>query len=568
MLIVSCTSPHKLDSIRVVPRFKHHFLAVLCVCTIAGVTLAHAAAPAFSFTVNLSEAVTVDTAGGTPRIAMNIGGLTRYALYAGGSGTANLTFTYTATPGDLDLDGVAITPASIDLNSGTIKDLAGNDAELTFTAPDTSNLRVDYPGISATFTSGTEGRYTLAGTAYSGTGAFNSFLSAASATFTRNSVGTYYDSAGTLQTATNNTPRFDHDPVTHAAKGLLIEEARTNYIRNSTMAGASAGAPGTSPTYWSIPTASSGLTREITGVGTEDGLPYIDLRMHGTTNGSQTQWTLNSAINSVAGEVWTLGMYARLVSGSYGTMSAGFRAVINENGSSGYLAEGAGTAVTLDSQRRYLAVTRTVANASTIAVQPYLKFTPATGQTLDFTIRLYAPQIEKAAFATSFIPTSGTTVSRAADVFSISTGSWHDAAKGVLMAEYDVNAVNSANYPGVAVLHDGTNSNAITLYINGSSLVPRGQIKQASTISFDDTAGGGALTLGARAKSALLYQANNGRYSNAGSTSAQDTSVSVPTVTTLQLGGGSNVTPLNGHVAQMKYYPNALPASQLQLLTQ
>lgn len=52
-------------------------------------------------------------------------------------------------------------------------------------------------------------------------------------TFTRASGGTVFDSIGTLLTPGNNVPRFDYDPVTHAAKGLLIEEARTNLLVRS-----------------------------------------------------------------------------------------------------------------------------------------------------------------------------------------------------------------------------------------------------------------------------------------------------------------------------------------------
>jgi hypothetical protein len=51
--------------------------------------------------------------------------------------------------------------------------------------------------------------------------------------FARASTGTYFDSAGVLQTAAINTPRFDYDPSTLAAQGLLIEEARTNLVLNS-----------------------------------------------------------------------------------------------------------------------------------------------------------------------------------------------------------------------------------------------------------------------------------------------------------------------------------------------
>src|SRR4029077_15880586 len=56
-------------------------------------------------------------------------------------------------------------------------------------------------------------------------------------TFTRASVGTYFDVAGTMQTATANTPRFDYDPVTHALRGLLIETQRINILLNSATLG-------------------------------------------------------------------------------------------------------------------------------------------------------------------------------------------------------------------------------------------------------------------------------------------------------------------------------------------
>ena len=52
-------------------------------------------------------------------------------------------------------------------------------------------------------------------------------------TFTRASTATYVDSAGVLQTAAINAPRFDYNPTTLAALGFLVEEARTNLLLNS-----------------------------------------------------------------------------------------------------------------------------------------------------------------------------------------------------------------------------------------------------------------------------------------------------------------------------------------------
>src|SRR3569623_848164 len=52
------------------------------------------------FTVNTDEHVTVDTSGGTPRLALTVGGATVYAAYASGSGSSALVFTYTVQNGD------------------------------------------------------------------------------------------------------------------------------------------------------------------------------------------------------------------------------------------------------------------------------------------------------------------------------------------------------------------------------------------------------------------------------------------------------------------------------------
>ena len=47
---------------------------------------------------------------------------------------------------------------------------------------------------------------------------------------TRGSTGTFVGSNGLIQSAGNNVARFDHDPVTLASRGLLIEEGRTNLV--------------------------------------------------------------------------------------------------------------------------------------------------------------------------------------------------------------------------------------------------------------------------------------------------------------------------------------------------
>ncbi|MDR7224720.1 hypothetical protein J2X13_005156, partial [Aminobacter aminovorans] len=76
-----------------------------------------------TLTISFSEAVFVT--GGTPTLALNSGGT---ATYLSGSGTSTLTFTYTVASGQNASD-LAIT--ALNLNSATIRDVAGNNADLS-----------------------------------------------------------------------------------------------------------------------------------------------------------------------------------------------------------------------------------------------------------------------------------------------------------------------------------------------------------------------------------------------------------------------------------------------------
>ena len=52
-------------------------------------------------------------------------------------------------------------------------------------------------------------------------------------TFTRAGTATYIDATGAMQVAAADQPRLNHDPVTLAPLGILIEGARTNLFLQS-----------------------------------------------------------------------------------------------------------------------------------------------------------------------------------------------------------------------------------------------------------------------------------------------------------------------------------------------
>ena len=67
-----------------------------------------------TFTLTMSEAVTVNTTGGTPTLTLNDGST---ATYSGGSGTTALTFSYTVGAGQ---NIAALAATAVNLNGGTI----------------------------------------------------------------------------------------------------------------------------------------------------------------------------------------------------------------------------------------------------------------------------------------------------------------------------------------------------------------------------------------------------------------------------------------------------------------
>src|SRR5216684_1510113 len=83
------------------------------------------AGKAMTLTVNFSAPVTVNTAGGSPTLALNDSGT---AAYVGGSGTSALTFGYTVAAGQNTPDLVV---SSFNLNGATIQDAATNNADLS-----------------------------------------------------------------------------------------------------------------------------------------------------------------------------------------------------------------------------------------------------------------------------------------------------------------------------------------------------------------------------------------------------------------------------------------------------
>jgi hypothetical protein len=380
-------------------------------------------------------------------------------------------------------------------------------------------------------------------------------------------VGEYIPTTSTI----NSAPRFDHNPTTGESLGLLVEEQRTNSIRNNTMVGAVAGTPGTPPTNWTLGIASS-MALNIIGTGTENGVSYIDVQYTGTASGttsSSVAFETNTGIAGATGQTWTASAYIKVVGGSTTGISLirlGWEersgSFVTAKNSSGLTLATSGNLITTRQ-----AHTATNDGGATIAyVKPYVILTPNNGAAIDITLRIGLPQLEQGAFATSVIPTTTAAVTRSADVASI-TGSafssWYRQDEGTVFTEYrDPGVAGNNRYP--CITSDGTINNRIGFFVSSTTTINNRHVA-GSTFSNP-----GALNtvLNIRNRHAIAAAVGSCNAASNGTLATASAPAAMPVVNQLNIGSLSGTEFLNAPIVRICFWPTRLPNPTLQAVTQ
>lgn len=368
-------------------------------------------------------------------------------------------------------------------------------------------------------------------------------------------------------------------PRQSPANGMLLEEARTNNVRNSAGNGSVLGVVGTGgslPTNWLINSA-AGLSTEIVGTGVANGFSYVRVRVYGTASATSYRlgFELNSATVAAQGQIWTGSFYAKLHAGSLSNITA-VQARVRENEVS--TAElGSTTAdmsINADGFTRGIA-TRTLNNASTARVSLEVRLVVVSGQAIDITLDLAAAQLEQGAFATSYIPTSGVAATRAADSATcalptlISENSGEGSVLAVARLGYGVNAAATPS-PVVAQLEaagGGANSHAVG--IAASSGLGCGQTITSGTAQSDLT--GASWPALSTQSMAYGWRTNDMALCQSGGAVATDTlsAAGMPTSLSLLRLGSSSASEgyFNGWLQVVRVWPRRLSNDQLKALT-
>jgi hypothetical protein len=368
-------------------------------------------------------------------------------------------------------------------------------------------------------------------------------------------------------TAAYYGPRFDYDPVTLAAKGLLIEQQRTNLQTYSEQF---------DNAIWSAGT----LTIATNTTVSPDGTSSADTGTRPTTGATENmrRATTAQAVNTAV----TLTVYvkantagARLYLRNLAVDNTTTTGVVQFNPADGtisttygsaYVGKATMTAAGNGWYRCSITGTTPAVIATNFIDIGVTDGTSAVGGVAGNSIFIWGAQLEAGAFATSYIPTVASQVTRSADIASM-TGtnfsSWYNQTEGTFVTSAD-----TAGAPTVAgftfIASDGTQNERVQTVFEPSAItstVIDGNVTQANfTASY---------TINQPAKAAIAYKVNDFAASFNGSAATTDTSGTLPTVNRMTLGSswdGLNFY-LNGHIRQIAYYNTRLPDATLQELT-
>lgn len=389
-------------------------------------------------------------------------------------------------------------------------------------------------------------------------------------------TATRVNSSGFIEAVNANLPRFDYDPTTLALKGLLIEETRSNALIYSEQFD--------NPAWSTTGILAFGSGSVVNAINGPNNTLTADLITPSTGNTAHRIFQNTTFLSNTASSF------------SIFVKANGYTKVgIRESNASG-----AGAAFDLSNGTvigAYNASGSTVSNMSITAfpngwyrISCTISFASATIMRFGFHVLspsyaaggdLFASwvpngvngvyvlgsQLEAGTFATSYIPTTTTSLTRNADVVSM-TGtnfsSWYNASEGTFYNEVLLIGFSGAGRFGINV-SDGTSSNRIMQYLDAVTALNGRYTTSGVNVTLGKT-GISNMTV-TPGKSVQAYKANSFAFAVNGSTVETSSSGSVPTVNTayfnsIETGAATNMA--SGWLRKVLYWPQRLINAEVQ----
>jgi hypothetical protein len=347
---------------------------------------------------------------------------------------------------------------------------------------------------------------------------------------------TYYPTVASAYFA----PRIDYNPATLAARGLLVEEARTNVLLRSAEFNNAVWATGNNTVTADQDTA-------------PDSTVSADLIT--LTNSTHNPHQLISGLT--ASTAYTFSFFVKR-----GTATDLKYSVYDNSNAADIVASTSYFSQTNSSTYSRISVTFTTPVGCTAVRVYHARDSGVTG-----TYYIWGAQLEAGSFPTSYIPTTSASVTRAADAPDIATTLFpYSATLGTLYASCMFMSV--AALARALNLDDGTANERVTLGISAAAAgllnVVDGGTEQAGASGITS----GTFVALTAAKIAASWAANDLAVTKDAAAPTTDASATLPTMTTLRLGSGpSAAAPINGWLRQVVHLPRAMSDAELQTLT-
>ena len=392
-------------------------------------------------------------------------------------------------------------------------------------------------------------------------------------------TATYINSSGYVASAAVNEARFDYDPTTLAAKGLLIEGSAINLQRYSatfettgsywyqTLGTNAAGTAATAPDNTSTPRR---LTEPASGTST--GL----LQISGASAGIATSTTYTVSFWAKAGTrskvMWRC---------DSGGKDVGF------NLSTGVATVVAGTFTTTRMTAYPNGWYRCEATWANVNAGGFPSIFLATGTGTTYTIsytcnssyaELWGFQLELGTGASSYIPTTTAQVTRNPDLALMTSTNFSSWFTGGTTGTFFVDFHGGVRGITSTIRTVISTNDQTTKHLHLQQASAAGVLKVADFGAAHSVSTANTITSGARTKGAFNFDGSTSTVNLClnGSTGATSTAIAFSVAPTwLVLGGTSTdgstltdlTTVLNGSIRQIKYYPTALTSAQLIAMT-
>ncbi|WP_016854798.1 phage head spike fiber domain-containing protein [Halomonas smyrnensis] len=376
--------------------------------------------------------------------------------------------------------------------------------------------------------------------------------------FSRASTATYFDVAGVLQTAAVDEPRFDHDPVTGEALGMLVEESRTNLVPYSydlrEWESTNISKEASSASKSSLPTTSLSILEGVES-GSASWVRYQSVFSSSTASGRVVQFVLRflfdgsdtvrigAPIDSNVSERWWA--VIETDTGNVDSVSG----IDLGNVSSRAIGDGFFEyTLTLDDGVEY---------SQDVSIRVDIG-TAGESEPVELLEVMHVSAEEATAFPTSYIPTNGSAVTRSKDDLSRTIGEELNQSAVTFFVEYRLlEAIESGaaqispfSVTGILEVTGSTTPGKFNLWVNNNLV--------------EDISG---LT-GKEFKTSVSWNGSATTLAICGTSTSAINSPSISQGKRLDVGGtpfASNEQAV--HIKRLEHYPRAMSAAELEALT-